>query len=83
MGATIATLLDSGWDPEEWNSWTDTLGQSWSLADCEDIQVNMRTCDFMLRALRRDLQQQVWQESSLHALLQERAPWAEGLRNSG
>ena len=49
MGATIATLLDAEWEPEGWNKWIDAYGQMWSLTDCPEKEINMRTCDGMLR----------------------------------
>ena len=78
MAATIATLLDAGWEPEEWNQWADAHGQVWSLAEEGDNQINMRTCDSMLRAFRRDLQHQLWKQGSLQHLLQDKASWTAG-----
>ena len=72
MGATIATLLDLGWCPEEWNEWIDVMGATWRLTDQQDAVVNLRTCDSLLRALRRDLQRQLWEQSSLQPMLQDR-----------
>ena len=60
MGAVIVTLLDAGWEPEEWCRWVDCQGNTWELADIEDTVCNMKTCDSMLRAFRRDMLQQVW-----------------------
>ena len=33
MVATIAVLMDAGWQAEDWYSWRDSSGQLWQLAD--------------------------------------------------
>ena len=78
MGATIATLLDLGWDPDEWDQWTDTMGHCWKLTHEEDLVLNMKTCDPLLRQLRKDLQAQLWNQSTMAELLQGRQPWIVG-----
>ena len=55
MTATIATLLDAGWEPEEWNQWHDSDGSLWQLAEDEDKVINLKTCDSMLRVFRQDV----------------------------
>ena len=69
MGAIIATLLDAGWTPEEWDLWYDTLGVGWKLSERIDAVINIRTCDLLLRSLRRDLQTQLWEHSSSNTFL--------------
>ena len=80
MGAVIMTLLEAGWQPEEWYRWVDSLGTTWELADNTELDCNMKTCNNMLRSFPRDVLQQVWNQSSLHELLGVRVPWTEGWR---
>ena len=83
MAATIATLLDAGWSPGVWNQWIGTHGCSWLLADDASTIINLRTCDGMLRALRRDLLEKLWQQSSINTMLSDKIPWMLGLRKRG
>ena len=80
MTATISTLLDCGWEPEEWNQWLDPNGHLWSLADADDKVINVKTCDAMLRVLRQDVLRQKWATSSISHMFNQEAPWTEGLR---
>ena len=80
MGAAIATLLDLQWDPTEWNEWIDAMGHTWKLTEQQDAVINAKTCDSLLRALRLDLQEQLWQNSTMQPLLQDKLPWLAGPR---
>ena len=65
MGATSATLLAAGWEPEECDRWIGSRGDIWQAAEEAGEQCSMRACDRMLRAFRRDVRQQRWQRCSL------------------
>ena len=80
MCATIATLLDASWEPEEWNYWYDTYGTAWHLAEEDQLVVSMKTCDPMLRAFRRDLQEKLWANSTSSYFLDEKIPHTAPLR---
>ena len=80
MGAVIATLLDLDWDPTEWDEWVDSLGFAWRLTNQQDAVVNLKTCDPLLRELRKDLQRQLWRKSTMNGFLQNRDPWIAGPR---
>ena len=82
MGATIATLMDAGWHPEEWNMWLDSHGVSWRLAEESTTTPNMKTCDAMLRSLRRDLQVQLWASSSSNEFLKDKLLITKGIRSA-
>ena len=80
MAATIATIMDAGWEPEEWNLWLDSFGVAWQLSEESNATINAKTCDTLLRSFRRDLRCRLWAQSTSNTFLCNKLPHTKSVR---
>eukprot|EP00959_Pyramimonas_sp_CCMP1952_P134044 2803990-Pyramimonas_sp.AAC.1 len=68
LSATIATLLDIGWDPVSATQWDTDGGHSWLSPTAKDEKLQEMTSDFtlLLSDVSDSIDKQLWRKASQH-----------------